>query len=235
MATVAKAQAERSITTATQRIKLSVTAQLPTGESKSWSLLKPVTVIGSRRHAQIIVREEHVNRSHAAIVNTGVHVLLVDLLSDGGTYCNGRLVTRELLKDGDVVRVGSTDLRISIELPPKWTLIARDAFNGVVLWKQPIPTWQNHLWPLKSGPTQMARRLVATSDTVYVTLGFREPVTAIDAATGKKIRSYEETKPTEEFILSQGVLLTLVNQHESELTKYAPQLNLGDQGRLARE
>ena len=40
-------------------------------------------------------------------------------------------------------------------------LIARDAFNGTVLWKQPIPSWHNHLWPLKSGPTQLARRLVA--------------------------------------------------------------------------
>ena len=77
--------------------------------------------------------------------------------------------------------------RVSIELPSKWTLIARDAFNGVVLWKQPIPTWHSHLWPLKSGPTQMARRLVTTNDTVYVTLGLRAAVTAIDAATGKNI------------------------------------------------
>lgn len=134
MATVAKTQAERSITTATQRIKLSVTAKLATGETKSWSLLKPVTVIGSRRHAQIIVREEHVNRSHAAIVNTGAHVLLVDLLSDGGTYCNGRLVTRELLKDGDVVRVGSTDLRISIELPPNPVVPRR----GIIAFDDPL-------------------------------------------------------------------------------------------------
>ena len=134
MATAAKAQAERSITTATQRIKLSVTAQLPTGASKSWSLLKPVTVIGSRRHAQIIVREEHVNRSHAAIVNTGVHVLLVDLFSDAGTYCNGRLVTRELLKDGDVVRVGCTDLQVSIELPPNPVVPRR----GILAFDDPL-------------------------------------------------------------------------------------------------
>ncbi len=134
MATVAKAQAERSITTATQRIKLSVTAQLATGETKSWKLLKPVTVIGLKRHAQIIVREEHVNRSHAAIVNTGAHVLLVDLFTDAGTYCNGHLVTRELLKDGDVVRVGSTDLQISIELPPNPVVPRR----GIIAFEDPL-------------------------------------------------------------------------------------------------
>ncbi len=134
MATVAKAQAERSITTATQRIKLSVTAQLATGATKSWSLLKPVTLIGFKRHAQIIVREEHVNRSHAAIVNTGAHVLLVDLFTDAGTYCNGRLVTRELLKDGDVVRVGSTDLQISIALPPNPVVPRR----GIMAFDDPL-------------------------------------------------------------------------------------------------
>ena len=40
--------------------------------------------------------------------------------------------------------------RISIQLPPKWKLIARDAFNGSVLWKKDIAEWQPHLWPLKS-------------------------------------------------------------------------------------
>ncbi len=52
--------------------------------------------------------------------------------------------------------------RISIQLPPKWKLIARDAFNGTVLWKRDIAKWQTHLWPLKSGPTQLSRRLVST-------------------------------------------------------------------------
>ncbi len=57
--------------------------------------------------------------------------------------------------------------RISIQLPPKWKLIARDAFNGTILWKRDIATWQSHLWPLKSGPTQLSRRLVSTDEIVY--------------------------------------------------------------------
>ena len=63
--------------------------------------------------------------------------------------------------------------RISIQLPPKWKLIARDAFNGSVLWKRDISKWQNHLWPLKSNrlnfrgalfqPTTLySRRLTST-------------------------------------------------------------------------
>ncbi len=125
--------------------------------------------------------------------------------------------------------------RISILLPPKWTLIARDAFNGVVLWKREIPDWQSHLWPLKSGPTQLARRLVAVGDRVYLPLGFTAPLSAFDAATGALVRTYEGTKSTEEIVVSDGTILALVNEGESELSNYAPQLNVGDQRRVATE
>ena len=46
--------------------------------------------------------------------------------------------------------------RASIELPPKWRLVARDAFSGCVLWKRDIDRWHPHLWPFKSGPVQPA-------------------------------------------------------------------------------
>lgn len=118
MRTLASAEKKESITSTTPRIKVEVTAWPGTAQEKRWGLLKPVTVIGAKRHAQIVVREEHVNRSHAVIVNTGADVLLVDLLSDTGTYCNGRLIKMRVLKDGDIIRVGSTELRMSIELPP---------------------------------------------------------------------------------------------------------------------
>ncbi|MFQ6096266.1 MAG: PQQ-binding-like beta-propeller repeat protein [Armatimonadota bacterium] len=99
----------------------------------------------------------------------------------------------------------------SIELPSKWSLIARDAFSGVILWKRPIKRLHTQLWPLKSGPAQLTRRLVAVGDTVYVTLGLGAPLTALDAATGRTIRTYEGTKSTEEVIASDGVLFVVVN------------------------
>ncbi len=125
--------------------------------------------------------------------------------------------------------------RVSILLPPKWTLLARDAFNGTVLWKRPIEKWQSHLWPLKSGPTQLARRLVASGDRVYVTLGYDAPLSALDAATGETVRAYEGTRATEEAILSDGTLYALVNEGKMELADFAPQHNLGDQRRVATE
>ncbi|MCO6458365.1 MAG: PQQ-binding-like beta-propeller repeat protein [Pirellulaceae bacterium] len=125
--------------------------------------------------------------------------------------------------------------RVSIQLPPRWTLVARDAFNGVVLWKQPIATWHSHLWPLKSGPSQLARRLVATGDRVYVTLGIDAPLSELEAATGKLVRVFEGSQATEEILVLDGVVLALVNQGPSELAAYGPQQNVGDQRRVAEE
>jgi len=100
---------------------------------------------------------------------------------------------------------------VSVLFPSKWMLVARDAFNGTILWKRPIDHWQTHLWKLKSGPAQLPRRLVAAGDRVYVTLGLDAPLVALDAATGQTIQTYVDTKATEEVILSDGVLFALVN------------------------
>ncbi len=122
--------------------------------------------------------------------------------------------------------------RVSIQLPPKWKLIARDAFNGSVLWKRDIPEWQPHLWPLKSGPTQLSRRLVSSDNAVFVTLGYNAPLTALDAATGKVLRTYEGSDATEEIIHTGGLLFLVVRKGKAELEDYAPlHGRVGDQAR----
>jgi outer membrane protein assembly factor BamB len=110
--------------------------------------------------------------------------------------------------------------RASILVPPEWSLIARDAFNGTILWKRMIPSWHTHLWPLKSGPAQLPRRLVAVGERVYATLGIDAPLTVLDAATGETIRTYEDTAGTEEVILSEDVLFLLVNK-QAEKPEFA--------------
>ncbi len=113
--------------------------------------------------------------------------------------------------NGRIFYIMDEGLRNHIFMPPSWKLIARDAFNGTILWKRGIKDWQTHIFPMKSGPGHMPRRLVAVGDTVYVTLGFNEPLTAIDAVTGKTIRTYDETKGTEEIISDDGVLYILTD------------------------
>jgi len=104
-------------------------------------------------------------------------------------------------------------------LPDRWHLVARDAFNGLPLWKRPIENWGWRTWSDVefSGvmrfkrPDQVFRRLIAVDDTVYVTLGFDQPVTALDGATGKTIREYPGTEHTSEILCHEGLLLLARN------------------------
>ena len=100
---------------------------------------------------------------------------------------------------------------VSILMAPEWNVIARDAFNGTILWRRPIGTWFSHLHGLKSGPADLPRKLVAVGDRVYVTLGLGAPVTALDAATGETVRTYTGTKNAREMVCSDGVLYVQVS------------------------
>ncbi len=97
----------------------------------------------------------------------------------------------------------------SILFPPEWSLIARDAFNGVVLWKKKIPEWHPHLWPLKSMPATLPRRLVSIGDSVYVTLGIEAPVTQLNAVDGSDIKVFAGSERCEEIIVTGDTLLAL--------------------------
>ena len=113
---------------------------------------------------------------------------------------------------------GITDER----LPETWSVFARDAFNGVLLWKRPMPKWgwpewkRSRLagkdWSTLRGqrgafPGELPRRLVAQGDRIYVTLGYRAPASVLDAATGELIRTCEGTESADEILLIRGTLV----------------------------
>ncbi len=94
--------------------------------------------------------------------------------------------------------------------PEKWAVIARDAFNGLLLWKRPFSDWGPSQWKASghwSTPMSLPRRLVCTDDRLYVTLGYRAPVTVLDARTGDIVRVLEGTQNADEIILDDAVLL----------------------------
>jgi len=99
----------------------------------------------------------------------------------------------------------------SIQLPSNFVLTARDAFNGTVLWKRPVPGWFNALFPLKSGPGWLPRRLVAVGDRVYVAPGVGNDMLCLDAATGKVLQTYKDSATTFELIVSDGTVFAAVD------------------------
>ena len=134
---------------------------------------------------------------------------------------------------GRVFYVIDEGLRNHIFLPASWVLIARDAFNGTILWKRPLKNWHPNNWPLKSGPGQFPRRLVAVGDRVYVTFGQTEPLTVLDAVTGKTIRTCDGTRATEEVIFADGVLYLLVNPNRKPVKYRAAGTSYKEIGRAS--
>jgi outer membrane protein assembly factor BamB len=95
-------------------------------------------------------------------------------------------------------------------VPEKWTLIARDAFNGLLLWKRPLPQWGTGAWKkkaLRSIPMTVPRCLVAEGQRVFITLEYKAGVSVLDAATGGILTTYKGTEGTEEIRCIGGILV----------------------------
>lgn len=95
-------------------------------------------------------------------------------------------------------------------IPERWMLIARDAFNGKLLWKHPLPEWGSHAWKtraLRNAPQTIPRRVVAQGDRLYIPLGNTVPVSVLDAAMGEIQTTLEQTEGTDEIRYCEGILL----------------------------
>jgi outer membrane protein assembly factor BamB len=132
------------------------------------------------------------------------------MVSSGGTI---------FLIHDDGVR-GVIDRRIG----DRWMVYARDAFNGQLLWKRPMSEgWSTAAWEGGgnwSSPLSLPRRLVAAGGRVYLTLGYRSPVTVLDAATGQRIQEFEDTRNTDETVL---IGETLLARCRKSIPKYSRQ------------
>ena len=95
-----------------------------------------------------------------------------------------------------------------------WALVARDAFNGIQLWRHELPSWRGAKGGKKVGPIQTNRKLVASEDRVYAPLDEFAPVSVLDAASGKVLRTLSDTKYVEEMVLVDDVLVVLANPNK---------------------
>lgn len=161
-------------------------------------------VVGPPRHYQWIARPQW-TRSHLTLPSIN------SLVSS-----RGRLFTIE--------DQGSAE---HPALPGKFALVARDAFNGMILWQRPFPDWHPVNVYIKFTPAQLQRRLVAAGETVYCTPGLSAPVTALDAATGNVLKVYEGTERTQEFAFDRGVLYLVIGDPTDTLGIGNPRGGLG--------
>jgi len=150
-------------------------------------------VVGPPRYVQWIAEPRHM-RSHEHTPNINA------LVSAGG----------------NIFYIADQAPIASLRQPPEWHLVARDAYNGILLWKRPFSPWFPHIVNWGAAPRQLQRRLVAVGNRVYVTLGLHAPLSAVDAATGETLKVYENTRGTEEVVCHKGILLLTVRSVTDE-------------------
>jgi outer membrane protein assembly factor BamB len=107
--------------------------------------------------------------------------------------------------------------RSDIRMPPRWKLVARDAFSGVLLWKRDMDKWTDHMRGFRAGPADLAFRLVADGDRVYATLGLDQPVSILDAATGKTAATCKGSDRTHQIINTGKVLVMMVGASQEAI------------------
>lgn len=92
-------------------------------------------------------------------------------------------------------------------LPSKWFLVARDAFNGLLLWRRPVPEWLDPTFQGRQPWGARPRRLVVDGQRVFLPLGPEAVLSALDAATGKTICTFDAARDTIEIRYCGRLLL----------------------------
>lgn len=77
-------------------------------------LVKRVSTLGRSRDCDVVVPDPNASRVHAEVRHIGLDYFLVDMGSTNGTEVNGQLVKRHALADGDVIVVGTTEIRVEL-------------------------------------------------------------------------------------------------------------------------
>ena len=97
------------------RIKLSYHTEDGSYRAYDLSKIAKSVVIGrDRQLSKLVIPDSQISRSHCAILRKGESFLIEDLGSRNGTWLNNEQVTKSELRNNDVIRIGSTDMKITV-------------------------------------------------------------------------------------------------------------------------
>lgn len=83
-------------------------------KGKKVLLVSSSMLIGRSTHANIQIFDPRVSRQHARITKESGDFVIIDQESANGTWINGHKVTSQILRNGDHIVVGSTEMLLTI-------------------------------------------------------------------------------------------------------------------------
>ncbi len=99
---------------------ISGTTQNPTlnvylGNDKQTYNLKPTQItVGRAATNNIVVADQTISSNHALFTYEGGQYVLTDLNSTNGSFVNGKRITKQPLKNGDLIRMGAIEMKFSL-------------------------------------------------------------------------------------------------------------------------
>lgn len=101
--------------TVLETLERALAAQLRDRQGRVFRIGSAGVRIGRMPDNDIVLAQGKVSRHHAIIVDTGMNFVLRDLRSSNGVYVGGnRVVDSVWLVDGDIIRIGDTELELQI-------------------------------------------------------------------------------------------------------------------------
>lgn len=85
------------------------------GQSAVWHQLGPRTTIGRAAENDVRIDEGFISRRHAVVAREGDDTVIEDLGSTNGTYVNGERIGRRILRNGDLVNLGTLEFHFSVK------------------------------------------------------------------------------------------------------------------------
>ena len=77
-------------------------------------LRRDATIFG-REMADVVIKDPEVSSTHCQIQNIDGEYHIFDMNSSNGTHLNGEQIVKAHLKEGDIIRIGSTELQFLLE------------------------------------------------------------------------------------------------------------------------
>jgi hypothetical protein len=92
-----------------------------TGRAGAWAgqalrFDKDLVTFGSAQHVDVSIPERRVAAEHCGLRDRGTEFILSDFNTELGTFVNGERIAQVRLSEGDVIRVGDTELVFGIEV-----------------------------------------------------------------------------------------------------------------------
>lgn len=156
--------------------------RLINGEDKDreWQLTGPRMLLGRDPICDVVLDDLKLSRIHAEITHEGDILIFHDKNSMNGSYVNDYRVTRQILMPGDMIRIGTTELRVfddDLTQTVKW-----QEGDSLITSKAPLDLLSHQIEEFGSSPdtypeqievtgtdqqAHLTRKLIKSLETIY--------------------------------------------------------------------